>query len=221
MSGPLALMGSSAEWNGSRYNEWFVGAARTIAASRQSHSRSAVSARQPVDVARARYGEALLTSARELMELWVDWLAAERARELGGSSLQSMQASLAAVEKRARAGDASKLDLGITRAELAEQRRMDNDAKTQAAAAWLRLSTRFPGVERQLLALPEPLVLGSEAPSWQERILAETHALKLVQAQVRKAQAQAERARAEKIPDPTFGVYPLRESGGERIPESQ
>ncbi|ACV37867.1 conserved hypothetical protein (plasmid) [Candidatus Accumulibacter phosphatis clade IIA str. UW-1] len=204
--------------NGPRYNEWFVGVEKTIRLPGKATADRSIG-KATVDESRARYGEALLTSARELMELWVDWLAAERARELGGSSLQSMQASLAAVEKRARAGDASKLDLGITRAELAEQRRMDNDAKTQAAAAWLRLSTRFPGVERQLLALPEPLVLGSEAPSWQERILAETHALKLVQAQVRKAQAQAERARAEKIPDPTFGVYTASEIGGrERIP---
>lgn len=34
------------------------------------------------------------------MTLWVDWLAAERARDLAQSNLQSVQASLAVVEKR-------------------------------------------------------------------------------------------------------------------------
>ena len=58
-------------------------------------------------------------------------LAAESARKLSERNLQSVQESLAAVEKRVRAGDASKLDANIARAELAEQRRLENDAKTQ------------------------------------------------------------------------------------------
>ena len=78
----------------------------------------------------ARYGAALQEAARELMISWVDWLAAERARELAGTGLQAAQASLAAVEKRVRAGDASKLDLSIAGAELAEQ-------KTSRMAAYL------------------------------------------------------------------------------------
>ncbi len=204
--------------SGPRYNEWNVGIEKTIRLPGKAAADRNIG-KATVEESRARYGEALLESARELMALWVDWLAAERARELAQSNLQSVQASLAAVEKRARAGDASKLDVSIARAELGEQRRLDNDAKTQAAAAWSRLSTRFPGVERQVLALPAPLPIGEEAPFWRGRILAQSDALKVVQAQVRNAQAQAERARADKIPDPTLGVYTASEIGGrERIP---
>ena len=122
------------------------------------------------------------------------------------------------MEKRVRAGDASKLDLSIARAELADQRRLDNDAKTQAAAAWSRLSTRFPGVKRQVLVLPAPLPIGEDAAFWRERILAQSDELKVVQTQMRMAQAHAERARADKTPDPTLGVYTASEAGGtERI----
>ena len=203
--------------NGPRYNEWNVGIERTIRLSGKAAADRKLG-KASVEESQARYGEALHESARELMALWVDWLAAERARELAGSNHKSGQESLAAVEKRVRAGDASKLDLSIARAELAEQRRLDNDAKTQAATAWARLSTRYPGVKRQIMALPAPLPIGEDAAPWRDRILAQSDELKVIQAHMQKAQAHAERARADKAPDPTLGGYTASEVGGnERI----
>lgn len=197
--------------------EWNAGIERTLRLPGKAAADRNIG-KAIVEESQARYGEALRKTAHELMALWVDWLMAERARELADLNLQSTQASLAAVEMRARAGDASKLDVSITRAELTEQRRMENDAKTQASAAWLRLSTRFPGIERQVMALPTPAPIREDAASWRDRILAESDGLKVVQAQMRTAQAHAERARADKTPDPTLGVYTASEIGGrERI----
>ena len=200
--------------SGPRYNEWHVGIERTIRLPGKAAADRSIG-KATVEESQARYGEALHEAARELMALWVDWLAAERARDLAANNLQSIQTSLTAVEKRVRAGDASKLDVSITRAELAEFRRLDNDAKTQAAATWSRLSTRFPGLQRQIQALPTPSPLGENAVFWRDRILAESDELKVVQAQVRTAQSQVERARADKIPDPTLGVYTASEIGGQ------
>lgn len=203
--------------NGPRYNEWSAGIERTLrlpgkAAADRNLGKATVEASQ------ARYGEARHEAARELMGLWVEWLHAENTHKLAGHNLQAVQKSLAAVEKRVRAGDASKLDMNLVRAELAEQRRLDNDAKTQASVAWARLSTRFPGVTRQVLALPTPLPLGESAAFWRERILAQSDELKLVQTQLGVDQAHAERARKDKIPDPTLGVQTASEIGGrERI----
>jgi len=198
---------------GSRYNDWNVGIERAIRLPGKATADRKLG-QATVEESQARHGEALHDAARELTAMWVDWLAAERGRELAENSLQSTQASLAAVEKRVRAGDASKLDLSIARAELAEQRRVDNDAKTQASVAWSRLSIRFPGVKRQLLALPAPLPINDDAAVWREYILAQSDQLKIVQSQLRMAQAQAERADADKTPDPTFGVYTATEVGG-------
>jgi outer membrane protein TolC len=203
--------------DGPNYNEWNVGIERTIRLPGKAAADRNIG-KAGIEESKARYGEALHESARELMALWVDWLAAERAHELAQNSLQSTQASQAAVEKRVRAGDASKLDLSIARAELAEQRRLDNDAKTQASAAWSRLSTRFPGVSRQVMALPAPLEIGENAASWRDRILTQSDELKVMQTQMQKAQAHAERAQADKAPDPTLGAYTASEFGGfERI----
>ncbi len=203
--------------SGPRHNEWNVGIERTLRLPGKAAADRNLG-KATVEESQARHGAALQEAARELMASWVDWLAAERARELAGNSLQSAQASLAAVEKRVRAGDASKLDLSIARAELAEQRRLDNEAKTLAFATWSRLSTRFPGVQRQVLALPAPLPIGEDAAFWRARILAQSDELKVVQTQMRMAQAHAERARADQTPDPTLGVYTASEAGGtERI----
>lgn len=202
--------------SGPAYNEWNVGIERALRLpGKTAADRNLGNA--VIEAAEARYGEALHEAARELITLWVDWLAAEHARELAETNLQSVQESLTAVEKRGRAGDASKLDARIAGAELIEQRRLHNDAKTQASAAWSRLSTRFPGVNRQVIVLPAPLSVGEDV-FWRERILAQSDELKIMQTQMRKAQADAERVHANKTPDPTLGLYTASEIGGrERI----
>lgn len=198
-------------------SEWHAGIERTIRLPGKAVADRNIG-NATIKESQARFGEAKHEAARELMALWIDWLAAERARELAENSLQSTQVSLAAVQKRVRAGDASKLDLSIARAELAEQRRLDNDAKTQAAAAWSRLSTRFPGMKRQVIALPTPSPIGEDVAFWRDRILAQSDEFKVVQTQMQKTQAYADRARVDKVPDPKLGIYQASEiDGRERI----
>ena len=203
--------------DGMRYGEWYAGIERTIRLPGKASADRNIG-KATIEEAEAAHGEALHEAARELMALWVDWLVAERTRELTSDNVKSTQENLAAVDKRFRAGDAAKLDVGIAGAELAEQRRLDNDAKNQAYVAWARLSTRFPGIERHAVALPTPLPIAETTAVWRDRILAESDGLKLAQRAMEKAQAIAERARADRIPDPTFGLYTSSELGGrERI----
>ena len=199
--------------NGPRYNEWMLGIERTLRLPGKAVADRNLG-KATVEASQARYGEARHEAARELMGLWVEWLHAENAHTLAGQNLQATQESLAAVDKRVRAGDASKLDLNLARVELADQRRLENDAKMQAAVAWARLSTRFPGVTRQSQLLQAPLQLAEEAAFWRERILAQSDELKLAQMQLAVDQAHAERARKDRVPDPTLGVQTASEIGG-------
>ncbi len=201
----------------SNYREWNAGIERGVrlpgkaAADRQL-------GKAVLAEAQARYGEALHEAARELFTLWLHWIGAEQARDLASSNRQSIQDNLAIVEKRLRAGDVARLDLHLAQAELAEQKRLENDTKTQALIAWAHLQTRFPGFDAHFNSLPTPLPLTEEAVFWRERILAESDELKITQAQFDKAQAHAERFRAEKMPDPSIGMYTASEAGGrERI----
>lgn len=203
--------------NGPHYNEWNLGIERGIRLAGKAAADRQLG-KATVEEAKARYGEALHESARSLIALWLEWLGAEHAYTLAQLNLQATQASLEAVDKRLRAGDASRLDQSIARAELSEQKRLENDTKTQAAAAWARLSSRFPGIARLTPSLPVPVALQGDEAAWRARILEQSDELKITQTQLLKAQAHAERARADKTPDPTLGGYTASEQGGqERI----
>ncbi|EQM72046.1 hypothetical protein L682_00065 [Aquipseudomonas alcaligenes OT 69] len=203
--------------SGPNYNEWNVGVERTIRLpGKMSADRDISSA--VVEEAYAGYGEARHESAQELMALWLEWLAAEHALDIANKGLASAKESLVAVEKRSRAGDASKLDVSLARAEQAEQLRQGNDAKVRAASSWARLSNRFPGIERNKVELPTPSKELGELAIWRERILQESDELRRAQAIALKSQGQAVRAKADKIPDPTLGVFTTSEQGSrERI----
>lgn len=203
--------------SGPRYHEWNAGIERTIRLPGKASADRNIG-KATVEEAEARYGDALRKAAHELLTLWLDWLTAERAYELAVTNSQSAQENLGVVEKRARAGDAARLDVSLAQADLAEQMRVVNDAKTQSAVTWARLQARFPGIGRQFTVPPVPLPLKENAAFWRERIRAQSDELKIAQAQLQLAQAQTERARADKVPDPTIGLYNASEIGGqERI----
>jgi cobalt-zinc-cadmium efflux system outer membrane protein len=202
---------------GTAYQEWNVGIERPLRLPGKAEADRNIG-KATMEEAAARYGDALHEAARDLLSLWLEWLGAERGRELAGANRQAAQENLNAVEKRVRAGDASKLDASLAQADLAEQQRVDNDAKTQAAVTWGRLHARFPGIGQQFRVWPTPLPLKENLAFWRERILSESDELKTAQAQLQRAQGQAERARADKLPDPTVGIYSASEIGGrERI----
>lgn len=203
--------------SGPNYNEWNVGVERTIRLPGKVNADNDIS-NAVVEEAYAGYGEARHTAAQELMALWLDWLAAEHALDIANKGLASAKESLAAVEKRSRAGDASKLDVSLARAEQAELLRQGNDAKVLAASSWGRLSNRFPGIERNKVALPVPSKELGDMESWRERILQESDELRRAEAAALKSQGQASRAKADKIPDPTLGLFTTSEQGSrERI----
>lgn len=203
--------------SGPNYNEWNVGVGRTIRLPGKASADRDISSAVLLE-AEASYGKARHEAAKELMSLWLDWLTAEHALDIANKGLISAKDSLGAVEKRARAGDASNLDVSVAKAEQAEQLRMGNDAKVKAASSWARLSSRFPGIERNKIALPMPSKDLGDLASWSERILQESDELRRAEATRQKVQGQADRARADKLPDPTLGVFTTSEQGSrERI----
>ncbi len=203
--------------DGPRYGEWSVGIERTLRLPGKATADRNLG-KTTIEASEAAYGEAIHESARHLLSLWLDWQAAEHASALTADNLKSVEDSLAAVDKRVRAGDAATLDASIAKAEMAEQKRQHNDALTQASSAWARLSTRYPGINRQVVTLPNPTPLDDDVESLRNRILAQSDELRIVESALRLSQFQAARADAERIPDPTVGVHAGWESAGrERV----
>lgn len=203
--------------DGPSHNEWSIGVERGIRLPQKAAAdrQLAQVLTQQADV---QYDEAVHEAAREFADLWVEWLTAEQAYRLATENQQSMQVNFDIVQKRMRAGDASKLDVGVADAEVAEQRRLTNEAKTRAAVAWSRLSSRFPGFREQKTALPQPQALVQDDGYWKERILSTSDELSLIRLNLQKVELHARRAQADRIPDPTLGLFTASEGGGsERV----
>lgn len=198
---------------GTRYSEWNVGLERTIRLPGKARADRGIAA-ATLDEGEARYGDALHETARELLNLWLNWTEAEQTVILATSQVKAATDNFESVEKRVKAGDAARLDAGIARAELGEQQRVASDARTAANVAWAKLHARFPDLPRRFSEVPEPMAIEGESERLRARIIGQSDELKIGTALYSKAQAITARSRAEKIPDPTVGIFTASEVGG-------
>ena len=163
-------------------------------------------------IARVELAQARHEAARALADLWIDWLATIQARELAKEQLGFAESSASAVAGRRKAGDASLLDLNAAQADAAEARRQFDAVQAQEAKAILRLRARFPSLVMEPRSLSEPVELDMEEVQWRERVLAESETLRIMQESLKRAELTADRARADRIPDPTVGIYTASEA---------
>jgi len=197
--------------NAGTSNEWTAVLERTIRIGGKAQIDAQLGDTE-VLIGQARVGEARHEAARLLADLWLDTLASSRQRELWAEQLSFAQTSHEAVEKRRKAGDASMLDLNAARADLIEVQRQLSAATTAEAKAKAKLAVRFPTLKYEPKALAEPTALDRGLPQWRDRILAESDPIKIAEGLVKKAALGADRAKADRIPDPTVGVYTASEA---------
>ena len=196
---------------GGTSNEWNAALERTIRIGGKAEIDAQLGDAELL-IGRARVGEARRDAARALVDIWIDASATSRQRELWTEQLSFAEQSHQAVEKRRKAGDASMLDLNVARADLIEVQRQLSAATTAEAKARARLDVRFPTLKYEPKPVAEPIELGMTLPQWRERILAESEPVKIAEGLLKKAELTAARSKAERIPDPTVGVYTASEA---------
>ena len=221
--GAAALRAGSHEWttkvaaqrrrydNGGNSNEWTASLERTIRIGGKAGLDGQLGDNELL-IGQARIGEARHEAARALADLWIDTLATSRQRELWAEQLSFAEASHQAVEKRRKAGDASVLDLNVARADLIEVQRQLSAATSAEAKAKAKLAVRFPTLKYEPKPLAEPTPLDMSLPQWRDRILAESDPIKIAEGLLKKVELSAARAKADRIPDPTVGVYTASEA---------
>lgn len=197
--------------NAATSNEWTAALERTIRIGGKAEIDARLADNELL-MGQARIGEARHEAARVLSDLWIDTLATARQRELWAEQLGFAQASHDAVEKRRKAGDASMLDLNVARADLFEVQRQLTAATTAQAKAKAKLGVRFPTLKYAAQPLAEPTDLELTLTQWRERILAESDPIKIADGQLKKVELSAARFKADRIPDPTLGVYTASEA---------
>lgn len=221
--GAAALRASPHEWttrvsaqrrrydSGANSNEWTAALERTIRIGGKAELDAQLGDNE-LAIGQARVGEARHEAARALADLWLAWLAASRQRELWAEQLSFAEASFKAVETRRRTGDAAALDVNVARGDLLEVQRQLSAATSAEARAKAKLSVRFPATAYDVKPLADPVELDLALPQWRERILAESDAIRIAEGLLKKAELTAARARADRVADPTVGVFTASEA---------
>jgi len=165
-----------------------------------------------LELARAQLAAARTEAARNLLDAWIDWLAARQARAVMDDQVRAAEENVRTVTLRQKAGDASRLEQNVAQGDQAQARQQAALAITGESKALAALKIRYPSLPAEPRPLPEPTpLIGSEA-QWRERVL-DAHPLLAAATQgVRKAELAADRARADRTPDPTVGVFTSSEA---------
>lgn len=204
--------------SGTRSREWNAGIERTVRlpGKRTLDTRLGESA---IAVANARYVANTRQALKELTGLWLGWCAAVAATRLADQQVELAERSRASVDKRVKAGDAARLDLNLAEADVTDMMRLRSEAQTNETTAKARLTARFSDVPAEAPALSEPDV-DAQTPA-ADRIallVSRSTALRLAEAERAQADLGVARQRADRLPDPTVGIFGGTEAfGNERI----
>lgn len=200
---------------GPTFNEWEADLSRAIRWPHKVRLDREIGA-AGVEAAQLALADSYHAGARRLLALWSAW---QRARATVGqqqAQVASWERDRQAIARRLELGDAARRDLVAAEAALAQARAAVLRAEAGLQTARLALHSTFPD-----LPLPEHGTPGGEPPPlegsdthWSELIVARSHEIGIAAALAQQREAEARRARAERLPDPTIGVRVLDDLGG-------
>jgi outer membrane protein TolC len=159
----------------------------------------------------AKHEAALLLAAH-----WFDWLSAASQAAVDRAAVTNYEAALAAVERRRDLRDAAQLDVDQAQAALAEARRALAESSGFAALARTRLETHFPALALPVEApdVPLPEIADARLSQLGDLVIVNSHQIAAAEAESARMAAVADRARADRIADPTVGLKLFSEFGG-------
>lgn len=176
-------------------------------------------AEQSRQVAHIGYADALHEASRELLRQWFALRRAQLDLDSAATGQALAQELHRQAQVRLKNGDVSALDAQLAQAEWARAQAAWQSAQAQQDSARITLARLYPGLP---LAMPWPDF--STLPEWpalaglQSTFLQHHHELNLWRAEVQRLHLLAERLDKDQRPDPTLGLYTMRErQGAEQI----
>ena len=164
-------------------------------------------------------GDARHEASRTLLQLWFNWQRerAQLSQWQQQVDILTQQANM--TEKRIKAGDAPRMELNQVNAAAALAGIASQQARLRAELAANELSRQFSAVKLPTeTTTTEPQTINGELAHWRQIILRQNHELGLTEADTRQQTKLAERARADRLPDPTLGLrYASQLNNNQRI----
>ncbi len=198
--------------SGERLRDWSVGLERAVRLPRKAELDSALG-QQGLVLTQNAYGDAMHEAGRSLLSGWFVWLRERAQLEQWKQQVEVFRQQLDVVARRVKAGDAARLEEELAQAALMQTEIALQQAQLRADNARSNLSRYFP-----TLALPAQPVAMQQLPPpeqdlayWLDLGLDHNHELMLARAGSKVAQLTAQRADADRIPDPSLGLHYLSE----------
>ncbi|MBA3033077.1 MAG: TolC family protein [Gammaproteobacteria bacterium] len=200
------------------YREHEIGVERALRLPGKAATDAALGA-AGIEQARLARGDALHESARLLLGRWYEWQREAAAAREWVAQVATLQRQHEVVGKRVGAGDAAKLEELLSGAQLAQARAQLEQVEGKVERAAMELTQAFPDIALPAAVVAsEPQPIAGSPETWRERILAHNHELAVARVASRRAHLAAQRADAERLPDPTLGVkFASDRDGQERV----
>jgi outer membrane protein TolC len=201
--------------HGANSHEWNVGLERQVRLPAKRNADRAMAGAVRTTGA-AQFNIARRQAAQDLLDLWLDWSAAHAIALTLAQQRHLARDNLEVVNKRVQRGDAARLEQRLAEADVNDLEGNVSAANTTEQIAKLRLLARFSvDLALQATPLPEPMMPPYDAAWWRARILAASVTMNKVQSELAQAEIAVSRAQAERLPDPTLGVYAASEARGD------
>ncbi len=169
-----------------------------------------------VEAAENAHEDARHQAALQLLRNWMDWLAIAEIVTINAEQQTTAESELAAIERRFAADAAAEVEIELAREAVAEARAATVRSRGQLSRARSSLAAWFPD-----LPLPSapplisvPIDIQTLAPL-RDKVLSNSHEIAFAEANAKRATAVADRARADRFPDPQIGLRAFSERDGE------
>jgi outer membrane protein TolC len=189
-----------------RFPEWAVGLERTIRLPNKGRADRALGD-QNVEVARRMAYRAWCDGARNLLRLWFAWARENVQLQLQRRQVEYLRDQERIVEKRAKAGDAPRVEINLAQAAVAQAEAVVALLEGREAGARSALEQTFPALPVPPRTLPaEPVRMTESLEFFAERVRLHNDEVRVARAGTRRGRLLAERAAIERQPDPALGV---------------
>lgn len=152
-------------------------------------------------------GDARHEASRQLLLLWFAWQREQAQVMQWQAQLDILRQQAIITEKRIKAGDAPRMELNQVNAAAAMSEVSMRQAQLRAALAADELLRQFPALPLpETPTLQEPQAIAQPLSYWHDIMLDHNHEIGLAVAEVDFQRGLAERASADRLPDPTLGL---------------
>lgn len=200
------------------YRDWEVAIERPFRLPNKMFIDSEIGA-EAVARGESGLGDARHEASRTLLQLWFNWQRERTQVSQWQQQVDILTQQAAITEKRIKAGDAPRMELNQVNAATALAGIASQQARLRAELAANELTRQFPAIKFPAETVTtEPQAIDGELAHWRHLILKHNHELGLIEAETRLQSKLAERARADRLPDPTLGLrYASQLNNNQRI----